>query len=130
MTNGIAVTKAIPVATSAGSDLLQVFGTLFFLLGMAWVGLVWVRQRSWLQGAIRQKNRLRVEETRALGNRSHLHLVACGDQQFLVASSPAGVSLIADLMSAESMAAMSDPIPGSFQAPRRPDAAPGTAQAS
>jgi len=96
---------------------------------MAWIGLLWVRQRSWLQGAIRQKNRLRVEETRALGNRSHHHLVACGDQQFLVASSPAGVSLIADLMSAESMAAMSDPIPGSFQAPRRPDAAPGTAQA-
>jgi len=79
-------------------DLFRVLGTVCLLLGLAWIGLYWLRDRPWMKGTLQRRLRLRVEETRPIGNRALLHLVACGDQQFLVASSPSGVSLIADVM--------------------------------
>ena len=109
MTNSLPVAPLLPPGPGPGVDLLRVLGTVSLLLGAAWIGLHWVRQRPWMVQTLRQRMRLRVEETRPLGNRSHLHLVVCGDQQFLVASSPAGVSLIADLLPSDPAQAVADP---------------------
>lgn len=108
MTNALSAPPVVPVGTSPLVDLFRVMGTVCLLLGVAWIALYWLRDRPWMKGTLQRRMRLRVEETRPIGNRALLHLVACGDQQFLVASSPSGVSLIADVMPGDS-AAIGDP---------------------
>ena len=109
MTN---LTPALP-ATAVGSSLLadwtRMLGTLCLLLATVWVGLIWLKGRNWFKSTIDRRIRLRVDESRGLGNRSFLHLVSCGSQQFLVSSSPAGVSMIAELMPEESQPAATAP---------------------
>jgi flagellar biogenesis protein FliO len=89
-------------------------GTLCLLLATVWVGLIWLKGRNWFKTAIDRRIRLRVDESRGLGNRSFLHLVSCGSQQFLVSSSPAGVSMIAELMPEESHSPATAPIASDF----------------
>lgn len=98
MTNVLTAPSAVPLGQSPMADLFRVLGTVCLLLGVAWIALYWLRDRPWMKGALHRRMRLRVEETRPIGNRALLHLVACGDQQFLVASSPSGVTLIADVV--------------------------------
>ncbi len=98
MTNALSVPPVAPLGQSPMVDLFRVLGTVCLLLGLAWIALYWLRDRPWMKGTLQRRMRLRIEETRPIGNRALLHLVACGDQQFLVASSPSGVSLIADLV--------------------------------
>lgn len=86
------------------ADWSRMLGTVCLLLGTVWVVLIWLKGRNWFQSTLDRRIRLRVEETRGLGNRSFLHLVSCGSQQFLVSSSPAGVAMIAELMPDESTA--------------------------
>jgi len=86
------------------ADWSRMLGTVCLLLGTVWVALIWLKGRNWFQSTLDRRIRLRVEETRGLGNRSFLHLVSCGGQQFLVSSSPAGVSMIAELMPDEATA--------------------------
>lgn len=101
MTNGLTAPVLGPMQSSPVGDWLRVLGTLCLLLGIVWIGLYWLRERPWLRGTLQRRMRLRIEETRPIGNRSALHLVVCGEQQFLVGSSPAGVSLVAELMATE-----------------------------
>lgn len=101
MTNGLTAPVLAPMPSSPVGDWLRVLGTLCILLGIVWMGLYWLRERPWLRGTLQRRLRLRIEETRPIGNRSALHLVVCGGQQFLVGSSPAGVSLVAELMASE-----------------------------
>jgi len=99
----MSIPSVAPLGQSPMVDLFRVLGTVCLLLGLAWIGLYWLRDRPWMKGTLQRRLRLRVEETRPIGNRALLHLVACGDQQFLVASSPSGVSLIADVMPGDPM---------------------------
>jgi flagellar biogenesis protein FliO len=75
-------------------------------------GVWWLGKRlgKWpsLQKLVQAQGSLRVIESRALGFRSQLHLVACGEQRFLVASSPTGVHLISEVADPRS----SPPDPG------------------
>ena len=102
MTNALPVPPVVPAGPSPLIDLFRVLGTVCLLLGVAWIALLWLRDRPWMKGTLQRRMRLRVEETRPIGNRALLHLVACGDQQFLIASSPSGVSLIADVVPGDS----------------------------
>jgi hypothetical protein len=65
-----------------------------------------------MRGTLQRRMRLRIEETRPIGNRSALHLVVCGEQQFLISSSPAGVSLVAELLATEEAPSAPAPPPG------------------
>jgi flagellar biogenesis protein FliO len=96
------------------ADWTRMLGTLCLLLATVWVGLLWLKGRNWFRSALDRRIRLRVEESRGLGNRSFLHLVSCGSQQFLVSSSPAGVSMIAELMPEESHSSGTPPEPTDF----------------
>jgi flagellar biogenesis protein FliO len=101
MTNLAPALPAVAGAPSILADWTRMLGTVCLLLATVWVALIWLKGRNWFQTTLDRRIRLRVEESRGLGNRSFLHLVSCGSQQFLVSSSPAGVSMIAELMPEE-----------------------------
>lgn len=98
MTNVVASPGVMPVVQSPFLDWMRVLGTLCILLAVVWICLYWMKDHPWFRGTVQKRMKLRIEESRSLGNRSTLHLVTCAEQQFLIASSPAGVSLIADLL--------------------------------
>lgn len=114
MTNLIPVLPAAAVGSSLLADWTRMLGTLCLLLATVWVGLIWLKGRNWFKTAIDRRIRLRVDESRGLGNRSFLHLVSCGSQQFLVSSSPAGVSMIAELMPDEAHSSATAPETSDF----------------
>ena len=114
MTNLTPVLPAAAVGSSLLADWTRMLGTVCLLLATVWVGLIWLKGRNWFKTAIDRRIRLRVDESRGLGNRSFLHLVSCGSQQFLVSSSPAGVSMIAELMPEESHSPATAPIASDF----------------
>jgi flagellar biogenesis protein FliO len=61
-------------------------------------GLVWL-YRNW-QRVLRRTGRmplLNVLEARSLGNRHTIYVVTCGDQRFLLGSSPTGLNLLSQL---------------------------------
>ena len=103
MTNGLynlAPAASGGVPGQAGlqlADFLRLLGSGLILLALFWVALLWLRRRTWFNRVLQERLRLRVLETRPLAHRSALHLVSCGGQEFLVAVSPAGVSLVATL---------------------------------
>ena len=113
------------------ADWTRMLGTLCLLLGTVWVALIWLKGRNWFKSALDRRIRLRVDESRGLGNRSFLHLVSCGSQQFLVSSSPAGVSMIAELMPEESHSSTTTPEVTDFSQrlkealPKAPNGKPG-----
>jgi flagellar biogenesis protein FliO len=81
----------------AGTSLLRVCGAMLVVFAV-FFGLVWL-YRNW-QRVLRRTGRmplLNVTEARSLGNRHTLYVVACGDQRFLIGSSPTGLSLLSQL---------------------------------
>jgi flagellar biogenesis protein FliO len=75
----------------------RAFGSLVFVLGIAGGG-IWAL-RKWgikrLPGS--GGNRMKIEETLALGERRFVSILKVDDERFLIASSPQGVGLIARL---------------------------------
>jgi flagellar biogenesis protein FliO len=109
MTNLPPALPAVAVGSSMLADWTRMLGTLCLLLATVWLALLWLKGRNWFKAALDRRIRLRVDESRGLGNRSFLHLVSCGSQQFLISSSPAGVSMIAELMPEESHSSVTAP---------------------
>ena len=81
----------------AGPSLLRVLGALALVLGL-FLGGVWLirngRFSVFNQG---RKQRLNVLETRSLGGRQALYVVAYGQERFLIGSTPAGINLLSHL---------------------------------
>ena len=90
-----------PPFPEAGVSLLRVTGALVLALGLflggAWGFKNW--QRLTLQRSRQPK--LNIVETRSLGARQAVFVVAYEHQRFLVATSPAGVNLLSHLPDAE-----------------------------
>jgi flagellar biogenesis protein FliO len=132
MTNLTPALPAAAVGSSMLADWTRMLGTLCLLLATVWLGLLWLKGRNWFRSALDRRIRLRVEESRGLGNRSFLHLVSCGSQQFLVSSSPAGVSMVAELMPEEIHSTPMSPEVTDFSQrikavlPKVPSGSPGT----
>jgi flagellar biogenesis protein FliO len=94
-----------PELPSVGPSLLRVFGALVLVVGI-FLGGVWLF-RNW-QRLARQHGRepkLNVIETRSLGGRQALYVVGYEQARFLIASSPAGISLLSHLPEAVADAA-------------------------
>lgn len=87
---------SIAPTVDAGAAALRVMGALVFVLAVFFAGL-WVF-RNWQTLMVRRGRpaRLRVVESRALGNRQALHVVKYRRQVMLVAASPAGVALLTE----------------------------------
>jgi flagellar biogenesis protein FliO len=80
-----------------GASALRLFGALALVLSLFFGG-VWV-YRNWRHLAARrgQQPRLQVLEARPLGGRHAVYVIAYEEQRFLIASSPAGLSFLANL---------------------------------
>jgi len=75
----------------------RAFGSLVFVLGIAGGG-IWAL-RKWgikrLPGS--GGNRMKIEETLAMGERRYVSILKVDDERFLIASSPQGLGLLARL---------------------------------
>jgi flagellar biogenesis protein FliO len=85
----------------ASASLFRVMGALALVLGLFLAG-VWLF-KNWQRLAIPRSRqpRLNVLETRSLGNRQAVFVVAYDRQRFLVATSAAGVNLLSHLPDAD-----------------------------
>lgn len=103
---------AAPGLPDAGVSLIRVTGALALVLGLflggAWMFKNW--QRLSLQRGHRPK--LNILETRSLGARQAIFVVAYEQQRFLVATSSAGVNLLSLLPDAEAGEAETAEKPG------------------
>jgi flagellar biogenesis protein FliO len=86
-----------PPLPEAVPSLLRVLGALGVVLGI-FLGGVWL-YRNWQRLALPRGGRpkLNIIETRPLGGRQALYVVGYEQGRFLIASSPAGVSLLSHL---------------------------------
>jgi len=97
--NGAA--PAPPPFPDAGVSLLRVTGALALVLGL-FLGGAWLF-KNWQRLAVQRgrQPKLNILETRSLGGRQAVFVVAYERQRFLVATSPAGVNLLSHLPEAE-----------------------------
>ena len=106
--------RALP---DVGSSVLRVFGALIVVTAI-FLGGVWVF-RNWQRFSTRKGGapRLNVIEVRSLGQRQALYVVGYDQQRMLLASSPAGVTLVSHLPAAgESEEAVTAPQPSFAEA--------------
>lgn len=93
----MAALPAAPGLPDAAPSVLRVMGALALVLGL-FLGGVWMF-RNWQQLAWRRgrQPKLNVLEVRQLGGRQSLYVVGYEQGRFLVATSPAGVTLLTHL---------------------------------
>ena len=126
-TNGPAVTAPLSVPTTSltevGPSLLRVFGALALVLAI-FLGGVWLF-RNWQRLVIQRGRtpRLNIVETRSLGGRHALYVVAYEQERFLIASSPSGVNLVSHLQPSSG-----DATPGNKDATPQPSFAQSLTQ--
>ena len=92
-----AVPLASPSLPDVGPSVLRVLGALALVLGI-FLGGVWLF-RNWQRLALQRgrQPKLNIIETRPLGGRQALYVVGYEQGRFLIASTPAGVSLLSHL---------------------------------
>jgi flagellar biogenesis protein FliO len=101
-TQPAAVETALPGGMpDTGASVLRVIGALVLVVAI-FLGGVWMF-RNWQRFSIRKGGapRLNVIEVRSLGQRHALYVVGYDQQRMLLASSPAGVTLVSHLPAAE-----------------------------
>ena len=86
-----------PLMPNATGSVLRVFGALIFVVGI-FLGGVWLF-KNWqrVSGYHGRTPKLNVLETRSLGGRQAVYVIGYEKERFLIASSPAGVSLLSHL---------------------------------
>ena len=94
------VTAPLPLP-DAGGSLLRVMGSLALVLGL-FLGGVWLF-KNWQRLALKggRVPKLNVLESRSLGARQGVCVLGYDKQRFLIATSPAGVTLLSHLPDAE-----------------------------
>ena len=96
-TNSVALPPLPPALPDVGPSVLRVLGALALVIGI-FLGGVWLF-RNWQRLALQRGHqpKLSIIETRALGGRQALYVVGYEQGRFLIASTPAGVSLLSHL---------------------------------
>ena len=91
------VTSAAPAVPDIGFSVLRVFGALALVFAL-FLGAVYIF-RNWQRLTINRGRpaKLNVLEVRPLGQRHAIYVIAYQQQRVLVATSPAGVSLLSHL---------------------------------
>ena len=96
-TNLFSTTMPGPSLPETGPSLLRVLGALALVLGL-FLGGAWL-VRNGRFANFRRASRLNVLETRSLGARQAIYVVAYGPERFLIGSTPAGINLLSHLAS-------------------------------
>lgn len=104
-----------PALPDASFSVIRVFGALVLVLGL-FLGGVWLF-KNWQRLTIQRgrPSQLQIVEMKALGGRHALYVVGFQQQRMLLASSPAGVTLVSHLPNAdapEPTAPAADPMSG------------------
>lgn len=94
----------LPPGAEAASAILRVVGALVFVLALFLAGVWLVRHRPFPAGRGSRLGKFQILECRALGARHCLYVAGYEKQRFLLASSPAGVTLLAQLPDAGELA--------------------------
>ncbi|HEX3624910.1 MAG TPA: flagellar biosynthetic protein FliO [Verrucomicrobiae bacterium] len=99
-TNVVTTPFIAPALPDAGVSLLRVAGAMVLVIGI-FLGGVWMF-KNWRRLALQQGRgpKLQVLETRPLGGRNAIYVLAYEQQRFLVSASPSGVSLLSHLPAA------------------------------
>lgn len=98
-TNGPALTA--PPLPAADVSLLRVMGALGLVLGLFLAGVWLFKNWQRLAAPRGRQPQLKILESRSLGARQAVFVVAYERQRFLVATSPAGVNLLSHLPDTE-----------------------------
>jgi flagellar biogenesis protein FliO len=103
-----------PAVPDVTLSLLRIAGALALVLALFFAG-VWLF-RNWQRGLGRSTRpaRLQLLESRSLGARQALYVVAYDRERLLVASSPTGITLVDRLPRADETDAPATPSPASF----------------
>ncbi len=96
-TNTFSSSLTSPSLPDAGPSLLRVLGALALVLGL-FLGGAWLIRNGRFSAFGRGRSaRLNVLETRSLGGRQAIYVVAYGQERFLIGSTPAGINLLSHL---------------------------------
>ncbi len=104
-----------PSSESLGGVFIRMMGALVIVFALV-LAAAWAFRRSRLFGLVGTgSNHLRVLESKTIGARHTLHVVAYGEQRFLIADTPAGTNLIAPVNAPSGSAATeAAPASGTF----------------
>jgi len=99
-TNSAVVPLTAPSLPDAGLSVIRVFGALALVIGL-FLGGVWLF-KNWKRLAVPRgcAPKLNILETRSLGGRHSVSVIGYEQERFLIATSPAGVSLLSHLPTA------------------------------
>lgn len=117
--HGVSAAEALTPVTPAGPSLtvtlLRLIGSLAVVFGL-FLGGIWLLKRAPMMVGKRGDNRkLQVVEVRPLAQRQALYVIGYEQQRFLLASTPAGVSLLTVLPNASATEATpAQPAGGNF----------------
>ena len=108
---------AVPSLPNPAAALIRILGALCLVIGLFFGG-VWL-YKNWQRLAVQrgQAPKLNILETRSLGGRHAIFVVGYEQERLLIASSPAGVTLLTHLPSAaegEAGSPEKNPAPPSF----------------
>ena len=98
-TNSLSSSLSTASLPDAGPSLLRVLGALALVLGLFLGGAWLVRNGRFSVFGQSRSARLNLLETRSLGGRQALHVIAYGQERFLIGSTPAGINLLSHLAS-------------------------------
>ena len=96
-TNSLSGSLSAASLPDAGPSLLRVLGALALVLGLFLGGAWLLRNGRFSVFGQSRSARLNLLETRSLGGRQALHVVAYGQERFLIGSTPAGINLLSHL---------------------------------
>ncbi|MEY2410411.1 MAG: Flagellar biosynthesis protein FliO [Verrucomicrobiota bacterium] len=108
------LTPAAGPIPGVGFSLARVFGGLILVLALFLAGVWLFKHWQRLTIARGRSPRLNLLEIKALGNRHALYVVAYEQQRLLIASSPAGVTLLTHLPDGEAGEIPAPAAPASF----------------
>jgi flagellar biogenesis protein FliO len=97
LTNNLSASLSSASLPETGPSLLRVLGALSLVLGLFLGGAWLVRNGRFSVLGHRRSAKLNLLETRSLGGRQALHVVAYGQERFLIGSTPAGINLLSHL---------------------------------
>lgn len=95
----------MPTAPDIGLSFIRVLTALAFVLALFFGGVWLFRNGHRWMGVQRQAPKLNVLEARSLGGRQAIYVVGYEQERMLIASSPAGVTLLTHLPQADEDAA-------------------------
>jgi flagellar biogenesis protein FliO len=93
---GTNTVSTLSVAPDVGGSFVRMLAGLAFVLALFFGG-VWLFKNWQRVARFRSNSKLNVFEARSLGPRQALYVVGYDEQRFLIAASPAGISLVSSL---------------------------------